>query len=103
MQPSPIVNTFRKTAIAEGISFLVLLFIAMPLKYLAAFPIAVTVAGSIHGILFVAFIILAWEVKDQPIVLGWKKNFAWLFTCFVAGILPCGTFVLENRLKKEGR
>ena len=42
---------FRRIAIAEGVSFLVLLLIAMPLKYLAGFPLAVKIAGSIHGIL----------------------------------------------------
>ena len=53
---------FRIAAIAEGISFLILLGIAMPLKYLAKIPIAVTIAGSIHGLLFITFIVLAWLV-----------------------------------------
>ena len=50
---------FRKTGIAEGISFLVLLLVAMPLKYFAGIPIAVTIVGSVHGILFIAFMVLA--------------------------------------------
>ena len=92
---------FRRIAIAEGISFLVLLGIAMPLKYFAGFPIAVTIAGSIHGILFIAFLVLAWEVKNEPVVLKWKKNFAWLAICFIASILPFGTFILDKSLNKE--
>ena len=92
---------FRQTAIAEGISFLLLLGIAMPLKYFAGIPIAVTIVGSIHGILFVAFMVLAWEVKDEPVVVQWKKKFAWLFICFIAAILPLGTFILDNQLKKR--
>ncbi|MEI9943868.1 MAG: DUF3817 domain-containing protein [Chitinophagaceae bacterium] len=64
---------FRKIAIAEGISFLVLLAIAMPLKYFAGFPLAVTIVGALHGILFVAFLILAWEVKR--ILHGLPKHF----------------------------
>jgi integral membrane protein len=94
-------NWFRRIAIAEGISFLVLLGIAMPLKYFAGIPIAVTIAGSIHGILFIAFLVLAWEVKNEPAVIKWKKNFAWLGICFIASILPFGTFILDKSLKKE--
>ena len=92
---------FRKIGIAEGISFLILLLIAMPLKYFAGFPLAVTIVGSLHGILFIAYLVLAWEVKNEPVVVKWKKNFAWLAVCFIASILPLGTFVLDNRLKKE--
>ena len=49
----------RKAGIAEGISFLVLLGIAMPLKYLFDQPMAVTIVGWAHGVLFVVFIFLA--------------------------------------------
>jgi integral membrane protein len=87
---------FRKIAFAEGISFLVLLFIAMPLKYLAGFPIMVTIAGSIHGILFVAFMVLAWEVRSEN-RFGW----AWYGKAFLASILPFGTFVMDRQWKKE--
>jgi integral membrane protein len=87
---------FRKIGIAEGISFLVLLLIAMPLKYLAGFPLAVMIAGSIHGILFIAFIILAWEVRGDL-----HKNFSWFARAFLASLLPFGTFVLDKRLQKE--
>ena len=46
----------RLVAFLEGSSFLVLLFIAMPLKYLAGLPLAVRVAGSVHGLLFLVFL-----------------------------------------------
>ena len=59
MQNSKLINVFRKVAIAEGISFLVLLLIAMPLKYLANIPQPVTYVGWAHGVLFVAFLFLA--------------------------------------------
>ena len=48
-----IFSWFRKIAIAEGVSFIILLFIAMPLKYFASLPIAVTITGGIHGLLFI--------------------------------------------------
>lgn len=87
---------FRKAAIAEGISFLVLLFIAMPLKYLAHQPLAVTVCGGLHGVLFVAFIILAREVKSD-----YKKDFKWLLRAVLASVLPFGTFIMDKQWKKE--
>lgn len=92
---------FLKIGIAEGVSFLVLLLVAVPLKYMAGFPLAVTIVGPVHGILFIAFLVLAWEVRNEPAVIKWKKNLAWLAICFFASVLPFGTFVLEKRLKKE--
>ena len=87
---------FRKVALAEGISFLVLLFIAMPLKYFASIPIAVTIVGGLHGLLFVAFIVLAWETRNE-----YKRNWTWLGKGFLASILPFGTFVMEKQWKRE--
>ena len=87
---------FRKTAFAEGVSFLVLLFIAMPLKYLAGMPMAVTIVGSLHGILFVAFFILMWEVKQQ-----YRKDWNWTAKAALASFLPFGTFVMDRQWKKE--
>jgi integral membrane protein len=87
---------FRKIAFAEGTSFLVLLLIAMPLKYLAGIPIAVTIAGGIHGVLFVAFLVLAWEAKKE-----YAKPFSWLAKALLASILPFGTFVMDREWKKE--
>ncbi len=101
MQATKSLSTFRITGITEGISFLVLLFIAMPLKYFAGFPLAVTIIGGLHGLLFIVVGVLAWEVKDEPVVAGWKKNLNWLLTCLVAAILPFGTFVLDSQLKKR--
>ena len=89
-------NWFRKIAYAEGVSFLVLLFIAMPLKYIWDMPLAVTIIGGIHGALFVAFMILAYLVKE-----GANKNFGWLVRAFIASILPFGTFVMDREWKKE--
>ncbi len=88
--------TFRKIAFLEGLSFLLLLFIAMPLKYLANFPMAVTVVGGIHGVLFIAFLYLAWEVKSEH-----KKNFSWLIKAFLASILPFGTIIMDKQWKQE--
>ena len=87
---------FRKIAFAEGVSFLVLLFIAMPLKYFAGIPIAVTIVGSIHGALFVAFMVLAYVVKEQ-----FNKSLGWGVNAFLASIIPFGTFYMDRQWKKE--
>lgn len=87
---------FRKIAFTEGISFLVLLFIAMPLKYFADMPKAVSIVGMLHGILFVAFIILAFEVKGS-----YKKSFGWFTKSFIASLVPFGTFIMDKQWRVE--
>ena len=70
---NPIIRRFRSIAIAEGISFLVLLFIAMPLKYLAGWPDAVRVVGMAHGVLFLLYLAAAIQVataRDWP----WQRT-----------------------------
>ena len=86
----------RKAGIAEGISFLVLLGIAMPLKYIFKFPMAVKICGWAHGILFVAFLFLAWEVKTDR-----NRSMKWFATAFLAAIIPTGTFFFDKKLKEE--
>lgn len=86
----------RKTGIAEGISFLVLLGIAMPIKYLLKEPMAVTVVGWLHGVLFVAFLFLAWEYKTDR-----NKSMKWFATAFLASIVPTGTFFFDKKLREE--
>ena len=87
---------FRKIAIAEGISFIVLLFIAMPLKYIGHIPIAVTICGGLHGVLFIAYVILARQVKSD-----YKKDLRWFAKTMLASVLPFGTFVMDKQWRKE--
>jgi integral membrane protein len=89
-------SLFRKIAFAEGVSFLVLLLVAMPLKYFANLPMAVTVMGGIHGLLFVGFMILAYLVKDE-----YNKRWGWMAKAFLASVIPFGTFVMDKEWKKE--
>lgn len=87
---------FRVIALLEGLSFLVLLFIAMPLKYWAGMPLLVKWVGWAHGLLFVLYVLSLLEVSLK---LGWS----WLTTAFafVASLLPFGTFVLDARLFRK--
>ncbi len=59
-------------------------------------PMAVTVVGGLHGILFVAFIVMAWEVKRE-----FKKDWIWLAKSFIASIIPFGTFWMDSRQWKK--
>jgi integral membrane protein len=97
MQKNNTLQWFRIVAITEGISFLVLLLIAMPLKYFAGKPLAVNYVGWAHGVLFVAFLLLALMTK---FILN--KKFLWLIKAFIASILPFGTFILEAQMKRQG-
>ena len=54
---------FRLITFLEGLSFIILLFVAMPLKYFYAMPVAVRITGMIHGILFILFVFF---VLDSP-------------------------------------
>ncbi len=78
----------------EGYSFLILLFIAMPLKYLADYPLAVRVAGSVHGILFIAFILTIFNAVRKNRLNTESASYA-----FLLSLIPFGTFFL-NRLVK---
>jgi integral membrane protein len=93
-----ILKRFRTIALAEGISFLVLLGIAMPLKYVANLPQAVKYVGWAHGVLFVAFIYFAFEVFTAL-----KKPFVWLVKAALASLLPFGTFIFDRELKKDAQ
>jgi len=89
-------HRFRMVAIAEGISFLILLLIAMPLKYIFDIPQAVKVVGWIHGALFVTFIYFTFEIFTS-----FKKDILWLGKAFFASVIPLGTFIFDRELKQE--
>jgi integral membrane protein len=89
-------HRFRMIALAEGISFLVLLLIAMPLKYMFDIPQVVKFVGWVHGALFVTYIYFAFEIFTS-----FKKDFIWLAKAFLASIFPFGTFILDRELKME--
>jgi integral membrane protein len=88
-------QALRRLAIIEGISTLVLFFVAMPMKYFAGIPLAVTIVGAIHGALFVALgVMFLIAIRRVPITLGTAA------TGVVAAILPGGPFVFDRRLRR---
>ena len=86
----------RVAGIVEGISWLVLLFIAMPLKYGFGQPAAVSVVGAVHGGLFVAFCgLLAWAHFSR------KWSVLRSAGLFVSALLPFGFLFVDRRLQNE--
>jgi integral membrane protein len=86
----------RCVAFLEGLSYLVLLFVAMPLKYLADRPLAVRVVGSLHGLLFVTLVILTLQALRRR-----AKSFAFGVRMAIASLVPFGTFALEPELRAD--
>lgn len=86
---------WRAVGYGEGFSYLALLFVAMPLKYLAGLPAGVRVAGSIHGILFVAYLI--------AVVLTGRRM-RWSYRLWIeavaASVIPFGPFLLDRKLRR---
>lgn len=86
----------RMVGISEGISYIVLLFIAMPVKYIAGNPAAVWYVGWVHGLLFMLFILALITVKIN-MEWGFKKT----AIAFIAALMPFGTFILDKSLRKQ--
>ena len=91
------ITVFRVSGWLEGGSYLLLLFIAMPLKYIWDEPLAVRIVGMAHGILWIVYCAMAlwlgltekWGIK--------KLMYAW-----IASLLPFGPFVFDHKYLKDG-
>lgn len=86
---------FRKVALAEGVTTLLLFLVAIPLKYLAGQPALVPPVGWIHGIAFIAYVVLMVPAFIAARVgpVGWLRT-------FVAALFPFGTFLNDPWLKR---
>lgn len=90
-----ITKAFINVGKLEGYSYLLLLGIAMPLKYVFNLPEYVRIAGSIHGVLFVGFIILLLIMMIE-VKLSFKKA----ALSFLLSLIPFGTFFLKRVVAK---
>jgi len=91
-----LLKKFRIASYVEGISYLTLLFIAMPIKYLGDNPIPVKVVGMTHGLLFFLFIYFLYFVAREG---KWSKKFTLL--AFISSLVPFGMIFLDKKLKKK--
>jgi integral membrane protein len=90
------VGRVRLIGSVEAVSFLLLLGVAMPLKYLAGMPAAVLVVGWAHGVLFMLYL----AAVAHAVVLK-RLSFASAALAVVASVVPFGPFVLDARLRRE--
>lgn len=92
------ISVFRIIALLEGLSYILLLFVAVPVKYLLEDPSYVKMLGMPHGILFVAYMALAFLVKPE---LKWSgKTFSFVL---LASLIPFATFYVDLKYLKPNR
>ena len=86
------IKLFRLITLLEGSSYLLLLFVAVPLKYLMGDESYVKLLGMPHGVLFIVYIILSFMMR---------KKMSWNTTSFIiillASIIPFGTFYVDKK------
>jgi integral membrane protein len=87
---------FLLITLLEGLSYILLLFIAVPLKYGGGDDFLVKILGMPHGVLFMLYLALAFYLKDS---YEWK----WQQTAvvFLASIVPFGTFYVDRKYLKD--
>jgi integral membrane protein len=91
-------RTFRTVARLEGLSFLALLFVAMPIKYLLHYALAVRLVGGLHGVLFFGFLTQLFRVVLE-------EKWAWRFMArvFLLNLLPFGFIAIERHMVRISR
>ena len=90
------VNIYRVTAFLEGVSYIFLLFIAVPIKYLLNEALYVKVLGMPHGILFILYILFSIIAK-----IKYNWSFRKFLVISIASLVPFGTFYIDKKYLKE--
>ena len=96
--PMKLLDILRLTSISEGLSYLLLLGVAMPLKYVFHHAVAVKIAGSIHGALFVALCLMILLALMRA-----RLPFRTATLVGIASLLPAGPFFADRLLKRHQR
>lgn len=92
------IGRLRLVGLVEAMSFLLLLFIAMPLKYGAGIPEPVTIIGAAHGGLWVLYLLV---LADTTYRVRW--NWTWVLGGLMASVWPFGPFVFDRWLVRFER
>jgi integral membrane protein len=90
------IGTLRLAGFIEGWSYIILLFVAMPLKYFGDMPMAVKYVGWAHGLLFIWYVLSLLKAMQTQ-----RWNMIKAFTVFVISLIPFGTFAYDKVLKRE--
>ena len=86
------IKIFRLTAFLEGVSYILLLFIAVPIKYLLNEALYVKILGMPHGILFILYILFSIIAK-----IKYNWNFRKFLVISIASLVPFGTFYIDKK------
>tara|TARA_B100000989_G_scaffold68391_1_gene47586 strand:+ start:62 stop:349 length:288 start_codon:yes stop_codon:yes gene_type:complete len=86
------INIYRLTAFLEGVSYILLLFIAVPIKYLLNEALFVKILGMPHGILFILYILFSIIAK-----IKYNWNFRKFLVISTASLVPFGTFYIDKK------
>lgn len=91
-----VIHRFRVMGFIEGASLLILLFIAMPLKYAAGIPEAVRIVGSLHGFFFILYMLMIVYVTFK---IRW--SFIWVGSALAVAFIPFGNIMLDRFVKRK--
>ena len=86
------INIYRLTAFLEGVTYILLLFIAVPIKYLLNEALYVKILGMPHGILFILYILFSIIAK-----IKYNWNFRKFLVISIASLVPFGTFYIDKK------
>ncbi|MFK5878149.1 MAG: DUF3817 domain-containing protein [Flavobacteriaceae bacterium] len=89
---------FRIIALLEGVSYILLLFIATPIKHFTEDPQYVKMLGMPHGLLFITYIVLAFLLKPE-----YKWNKRQFLVVLIASVIPLGTFYVDRKYLKNDK
>jgi integral membrane protein len=89
-----ILSRLRMVSLTEAVSYLLLMFVAMPLKYMLGFGLAVKVIGMIHGVLFM---VLFGQLVLAGFLTSWPKSRLWLLA--LASVVPFMPFFLDRKVR----
>ena len=95
-QSNNALNRFRIISFIEGLSYIVLIFVIMPLKYLYDSPELMKIVGMTHGVLFMLFVIFLVDYMKKNNI---RKQIG--FDYFIYSLIPFGFFLIENLLQKK--
>ncbi|SDT01837.1 integral membrane protein [Paenibacillaceae bacterium GAS479] len=90
------VGRFRVVSLLEGLSFLILLFIAMPIKYVGGWDTPVAIVGAAHGGLFVLYMLALLLATIQA-----RWNLKRVIIGVIVSFVPFGTFWFDKQIRQD--
>jgi integral membrane protein len=90
------IGRFRILAFMEGVSFILILFVTMPLKYLYDIPTPNLVVGMVHGVLFMLYVLAVIQLRMAQ---HWRSILT--IKALVASVVPFGTFYMDRKVLRN--